>query len=477
MKKICLPLFVALCFAVCLIPSLGMIVRPTTEPIGNERSIAVPSVTSEDGTFNVRYLTELGDYFERRFAFRPEAITADAMIRTGVFGSSNVDTVVAGKNGWLYYASDLDDYLGRGVMSSRAVNAVVQNLSILRDYVKGQRCDFLFTIAPNKSTLYPENMPYYYGMSVSDTHNRDLVRAALQQSDLNYCDLFSLFEEADSTLYFERDSHWNNEGALLAYSHLMQSTGKSYDDYATAQISRRKDFVGDLSKMLYPAAGEAEYNAYYGAEDRYTYVTDTASVEDGYIQTTCDSATGTLYMYRDSFGNALLPFFASAYENATFNKGFTVDIGAELDASHPDLFIMELVERNLDWIITDPPIIPASSISGIDAQDVMDGDVKVSAQTSMYTVNFTELRGQIDSPSLTDDAALYLEVSDGSNTSVYRAYSLVSEDEQGGFLVYVPTGRFADGTGLDISVIMKDESGYKRLGSANITMGEENEND
>ncbi len=81
MKKIFPAVFALFCVAVCLVPSLGMIVRPTTEPIGNERKSKAPELTKKDGSFNFSYLTDLGGYYEKHFAFRPEMITADATVQ------------------------------------------------------------------------------------------------------------------------------------------------------------------------------------------------------------------------------------------------------------------------------------------------------------------------------------------------------------------------------------------------------------
>ena len=71
--------FIALCLCVCMVLSVGMLFRPTTEPIGNEKRATLPSLFTEDGAFNTDYMTEIGEYFEKSFAFRPEIITADAL--------------------------------------------------------------------------------------------------------------------------------------------------------------------------------------------------------------------------------------------------------------------------------------------------------------------------------------------------------------------------------------------------------------
>ena len=80
MKKVLSAVFIAACLALCLLPSLGMIFAPSTEPIGNERETELPKLTDSDGKLNTSYPAQLGDYFGTHFAFRPLAITADAKI-------------------------------------------------------------------------------------------------------------------------------------------------------------------------------------------------------------------------------------------------------------------------------------------------------------------------------------------------------------------------------------------------------------
>ena len=473
MKKKCLPLaFVALCLILCMIPSVGMIFHPTTEPLGNEREVKLPSLTAEDGSLNTEFFTQLGKYFDRHFAFRAEALTADAEIM-GALGASNIETVTMGTDGWLYYTATLDDYLGRGTMTSREVRDVIHNLGLIRDYAAGQGADFLFTIAPNKNTLYPGHMPYYTSAQVSDVHNRDLLRAALADSDIPYVDLFSLFEEQDEVLYFARDSHWNNKGALLAYDAILTALGKEHDDYADAEVIRRKDFIGDLSKMLYPSGAEPEYNLYYGAEERYTYVTDTKSVEDARITTENTDASGRLYMYRDSFGNALLPFFASAYGEASFTKAFPMTLSADLEKARPDVFIMELVERNVDWLITCPPVLPSPRLSFLKPGTVIGSEITVTAEPCPSAkALYVQFAGEVDSDLLADDDILYVRVTDSSGAEmIYECYGLSAEEGKTGFIAYAPAADYPPQSELDISVIQQSGSEFIQLGSARVTLG------
>lgn len=473
MKKKILPLvFTALCLILCMIPSVGMIFRPTNERIGNERQAELPALI-EDGSLNLSFFTQLGQYFNQHFAFRAEALTADARVMTDVFGTSNVATVTAGTDGWLYYTDTLDDYLGRGAFTSREVSDVIRNLGMIRDFAAQRGVDFLFTVAPNKNTLYPEHMPYYTSAKAGAVHNRDLIRAALSESDIPYADLFGLFEEQDEVLYFARDSHWNNKGALLAYNCILDALGKEHDDYANASVTRKKDFVGDLSRMLYPASAEPEYDYDYGARERYTYVTDTASVEDARITTANPDAGGRLLMYRDSFGNALVPFFASAYADATFTKSFTMNLPGELGSVKPDTFIIELVERNLDWLITAPPIFPSPRVNGYRLTEGEHSAVSVTAEPCPSArTQYVQFAGEVDSAALKDDDALYVAVTDADGvTRTYACCGLRGGEGRTGFIAYAQAADYRAAGELNITVIKYSDGEFIELGSAKTTTG------
>lgn len=160
MKKTAMTVFLCICFALCLVPAVWMAVSPSMERIGNERVVNLPAWKDEEEHWNLNLLSQLGDYFEQHYAFRPQLITADAALQTSLFQVSNTDSVITGKDGWLFYRSTLEDYLGKNVLSERGIYNLAHNLSLLQQYVRSQNAEFLFLVPPNKNTLYPEYMPY-----------------------------------------------------------------------------------------------------------------------------------------------------------------------------------------------------------------------------------------------------------------------------------------------------------------------------
>ncbi len=460
MKKVWLSLFSILCIGLCLIPSLLTFVIPCGETIGNEQETALPSLFSEDKSFNVAFLTQLGEYFEKHFALRKEAITADALVQSEVFRVSNVDSVTVGSDGWLYYTSTVDDCLGKNTLSDRQVSAVVHNLKMIEDYSKRRGAEFLFTSPPNKNTLYPEHMPYYLSVKTSDIHNRDLLNAALAKSEVNYYNLYDLFKDQDETLYLKRDSHWNNKGALLAYNGILDHLGKSHDDFSSEGSIRRKDFKGDLSRMLYPALHDTEYNDYYDTEGRYSYNEGFQSVEDNLITTTCADAASTLYMYRDSFSNALVPFFASAFEKATFSKGFAVDLDKTFSETQTDVYIIELVERNIDWLITMPPFFATAQLTYYQPSEIKSADITFAAEDCVYSSAYKILTAAL--PEEVDpSSSLYIstENEDGSKKA-YEAFLITDDSGALTAQAYVKAEDFSDSAVNGYSLLTETDHRY-----------------
>ena len=147
-------IFIALCLVICLIPSVGMIFFPTTRTTENKAMAEAPRLMTEEGTRNTAFISDFEDYFTQHIALRNEMVYMDALIQTSVFQESNVSGVIDGTDGWLYYSSTLDDYLGLQILSDRQLYNLAHNFSVVQEYVESQGMDFTLTIAPNKNTLY-----------------------------------------------------------------------------------------------------------------------------------------------------------------------------------------------------------------------------------------------------------------------------------------------------------------------------------
>ena len=417
-------IYIAAVLMLAAFPFVGMSVAASNETTENKELARFPRLRS-DGTWNVRYLSQLGDYFEDHFAFRQELVAANALIRGRLLGVSASDQVLVGKDGWLYYTGTLDDYLGRNQMSEKGLANAVHNIGLMQQYVEDRGSRFLITIAPNKNSVYDSYMPSNYLRSGENNHTR--LTPLLKQAGIHYADLYEIFEESDECLYLQGDSHWNNKGALLVCRKLLDGLDREYDGSAYDSWEVRKEHTGDLAEMLYSVAAKPEDNVYYDRIPIYAYVNDVEDTEEDWIETINPNGQGRLLMFRDSFGNSMLPILANEFEYGYFSRLVPYNLG-NLDKYHPEYVVVERVERRLSFFAEQPPVMegPVRVLEELRAA-ATDTTVSVREDGSWYVVE-----GTLDSDYTQKDSRVYVSVRPENGESVtYEAFLTSSREEEG----------------------------------------------
>lgn len=373
-KKLAYAAFSTLILLLCLIPSLGMLLPAQEDAAGGNQALSrAPSLRDAEGRWNPDYLSQIQDYAGDNFYLRQEMITAWSALNAKGLQSSITQDVVLGTDGWLYFGDTLPDYAGLDTMTDRERFSVVYNLSLISEYCESQGARFLFTVAPNKNSLYPVHMP---GLTPSrEPHDAELLPEVMDQYKWwsDYLDLFSLFREQEETLYFKTDSHWNGKGAACAADAINQALGRS-SSYFEGPFFQEEVHKGDLYDMLYPAGGGLEEDQVYSGELTFEYDAPIRSAENLTIMTH-GGGEGSLLMFRDSFGNNLYPYLADSFDTALFSRSmpYRLDLVSQREA---DYVVAELVERNLRYLIQNVPVMPAprTDIGGV---GVVGGDLSM----------------------------------------------------------------------------------------------------
>ena len=413
-------LFILLFLVLCLIPSLGMLVFSESDAAANEILASRPSVRNRDGSFNTALLSDFSDYIADRFAFRQEMVTAWSAINAKVFSGSVEEQVLLGSDGWLYYRETLDDYLGRG-MSDEELEYAAKNLAMMQEYAENQGAAFVFTIAPNKNSLYPEHMPTYYS-SGHNGSNAKRLPALLEQNGVNYVDLFEAFRN-EETLYFATDSHWNAQGAALAADHILSGLGME-SRYFSGSFTNPVSHRGDLYEMLYPAGTMTEPDPQLSSGFSYTCENDPNGGNAITINTTAEGREGTLLCWRDSFGISLYPYLAEKFGSATFSRASSYDL-SQIETLGADTVIIELVERNLEHLITSAPVFAAPERQlSIGAKG--EGSFTVSVIAPKDEGGLTHITGEIPRSAMDAGSGIYLAVGE----HIFEACVMRGSDEE-----------------------------------------------
>ena len=432
MKKAKL-IFISIFIVLCLIPSVGMLIFGEAQPAANEVLTGRPSVTTRSGELNLSFLSDVSDYIADRFAFRQELATAWAGVNAKLLGTSVEEQVILGSDGWLYFSDTLPDYMGQG-MSDTELRYLANDLALMQEYIVSQGKHFIFTIAPNKNSIYSEHMPEYIENRHSES-NAARVGAYLDAAGVNYLDLLDILGNEEN-LYYKTDTHWNSRGAALAADGLLNMLDRG-GDYSTASFAVSEEHRGDLYEMLYPAGRATETATVYGGEFSYVCESDPNGGNAITIKTSCDGGSGGLMCWRDSFGIALYPYLAQSFVSATFSR--SADYNLTL-ADSADTVIIELVERNLSNILSREPTFPAPVRELSATANVGTIAVDYDEAKSGVMSGYVRVSGELGADMLDPGGHVYIAAGD----TAYEAYVCVSSGSDSlRFFAWIPAGNAA----------------------------------
>lgn len=443
-------IYIILVWVILIVPFAGMTFWPTTETSENTELAEWPK-WKEDGTCNQDYLEEVGEYFEDHFAFRQHFVTANALLRGKIFRTGSTDQVIVGEDDWLYFGGTINDYRGRNLLSERELYNVVHNIRLMQSYVQQNGSQFVLMVIPNKNTLYDEAMPYY--IKPGDTSNLERLTGMLSEQGVEYIDVKELFQKENDVLYFHRDSHWNNKGAVLAYNALMEKLGREHETYLNVPYELEKIHIGDIDEMLYPYGFEKEEEYIYDKKFSYQYVNDVKDNMDAWVQTENLQKDGSILMYRDSFGESILPFVADEMGQGYFSRLVPYNL-TQTEELHPQYVVVEKVERNIQDFAKSIPIMEGPMIENQNALEIKTkSSVKTQKEGSYLSIN-----GQIEKKYLEDHSNIYVAIRNKvtQETRTYQAFHMITKNGDGnGYQLYVKGGSVPKGE-LHISVITDD---------------------
>lgn len=469
--------------AVCCVlavPSAVLIRSELQNPDGDPDAVTAenrvladkPQLRTEDGTLNKEFTMQYESWFSDRFGLRTQLVTAYGKLSGKLFGVSSEQDVIIGKDGWLYYTPTIPDATGVRSLRDAEIRHCVHNLQLMRDYAAQHGAEFVFAAAPNKASIYPDYLPARY-LHTGCENNLDALSDALWQSDLTVCDWRTVLRDAAASgerqLYHKLDTHWNGDGAMLGYRTLMQTLALDDRGYADAERTETCDWDGDLWGMLFPAEQNPDLNAVYAVPQTYRTIGRMRSIDDLSIKTACDGGEGSLLMFRDSFGRALIPLLAERFASCSFQRANAIPLDM-LETEPADYVVYELVERNLHRLLTYAPQMPAPAAEIPAAEPA--NDVTPIRMKSEQNGAYIHVYGLFDDAYENADA-VYLTVCGRTYEAFLACEQEALELEQhqaNGFSAYLP----ADSETGIIDVTVRTGDKWIRVGSAEIQLPADN---
>lgn len=455
-------IFTILVCLILIIPFVGLFLFPTTESTENRVLASAPSLIGKDGSINIRFLDDAGEYFADHYGLRNYLVDADARLYSALFDVSTADGVITGDDGWLYTKEALADYQGIAPYTDAQLDCLANNMGIIQAYCEDQGKNFLFTIAPNKNSVYPDHMPYYYP---SDSHSMtQTLGDALSAGGVKYLDLFEALDDDKEGLYYDQDTHWTNYGSYIASERIMDCFGLPSLGIADDDFRTKRTYYGDLAKMLYPISAQPE--DYWYVEGINDGSGDSADPRDGalwslvegeslaagLVKTTNGLEGGdggnSLVAYRDSFGIALIPYLALGFESVTAAwpgmSGMSTSFDyAVVQDNECNAVLFEIVQRNVPTLWQDSFIFPSPCIprpaDGLERADCADLRMEESSN------GLVSLSGTVSGIDWAPGATILVRLTNAEGLDrTYRAFEFVNEDPTSrGFRAYIPADDIA----------------------------------
>lgn len=400
----------------------------------------------EENHINTSFDDECEVWLNQNIPYRGQLI---ANINLGLSSVLKEPTanVVTGADGWIFSTETLDDYMDTNAFSEEELKKIGITLALIQERIENAGGHFLFVPVPNKNSIYGEYMPHRYPKAGGN--NLDRLYEELSKQDISYVNLKQLLLDAKNSsgagrLYYKRDTHWNALGAVEGYEKMMEELGRSPISYDTQNYSTEYSKQGDLDKLLYPTQPPMDEEIIFDNQLDYegfefihpAGVSDTKAQLDSFMSdreehdnnfTTKQRKSqdnASLYMIRDSFARALLPYMINSYNEATFVRTVTPSI--ENSISCEDV-IYEICERNLKNLILSAPYMYAPLRDDFnDVMYVCDSDRNTCVcEDEGYAYR---IYGTVDSSMLDEDGRVYVRLyGDDSQILVFEAFPIYEE--------------------------------------------------
>jgi hypothetical protein len=434
--KIC---FCLLILGTAFIPLYGTIVG--LESINLDKSTLAPMpILIKDKKLNTNFISQFDDFFTDQFFFRTTLISAYNGVFERIFKLSGNDKVIVGDNGFLFFEETLDDYLKTNQLSDYDLLRINEVLRIQQSYLQNQKINSHFMVVPNKATIYGEYMPSRL-KPLGDSSNLD--RLMKMNLNINFIDLKTPMMTQKSVvgdlLYHQKDSHWNNIGALIGYLEMMKSLDKESLPLLDQSYSKRNDWQGDLARMLYPSHPTTEQQMYFPMPKEFTFTRAIRTFEDLEIESVNNNIKGDLIMFRDSFANALIPYISESFAQVNYLRLFPYDY-KKIEGLNASNLIIEIAERNLNWMLQATPVLVQTGVEiDMNAQMSvpMDFVVEQEKKSDMYYLN-----ARFNDPILAEKVVAVRLMYNGV---VYDAFPIYQDEDfeddviKSGFSIYTTT--------------------------------------
>jgi hypothetical protein len=314
-----------------------------------------------------QFARDFETYYNDNFGLRSKLITLGSILKIRAFHASmNPKSAIMGKNNFIFYNNSggedgiFRSYTRRNLYTIEQLQNYAETLDSHTQWLKDKGIVAIWGVWPNKSTIYPENLPFAMKMQILDTLSlTDQVTSYLASNrpNIKFIDIRNelVLAKDEKQLYYSFDTHWNDYGAYIGYRTLME---KSYDlikvkPFQLDDFTISADTIHDGDLLQLAGAGSdfapseiVPRLRIKNSELSYS-VSEVPGFSSGSITTICQQCPDqrSVLVFGDSFLGAFAPYLSRHFNKVTYLRtGFQRPL---VEMFNPNIVIQMRVERYL----------------------------------------------------------------------------------------------------------------------------------
>ena len=282
------------------------------------------------------------------------------------FEPEKAHMVLEGREGWLFLSNDsnrtVDQATGKRPLGDEDIEAWRVTLMLRRAWLATLGCRYIFAVAPNKESVFPEFLPA--GLVLSE--NRPVRQLEAAGTGMIYRP--EILRGADT--YSRTDTHWNDAGGLRQAEMLLaecRRLGVAAGPLSAMEMSfKTKRHYGDLGRKLQPPReSEVIRKDVRRRLARVVFESGVSNTGSVVVFEGEDKTLPRAMMFADSFGGvgSVSDYLAQGFSRLVVLWQPHFDFRL-IEQERPDIVISQMVERFLVSVPNDIRSDKLSRMSG-----------------------------------------------------------------------------------------------------------------
>jgi hypothetical protein len=233
-KQTLLTFYICIFYLLVMLPTLQNMCGIFPRKILSGVEYAAPFPKLSFNTYlNCSFQKAFEQWYSRDYGLRDYLVRSENQLNYSLFNQIN-NELILGKENNLFERSYIVDYLAIKTPPQDVYSDCAEGLKKLQDYFEIRGVKLLFIIAPNKASIYPENIPDIYQKYKSNnkTIYEQLV-PELQRHGVNYLDghafCAKLKKESRYPVFHKGGIHWNFYASFLFSQEIIKKISEMLD--------------------------------------------------------------------------------------------------------------------------------------------------------------------------------------------------------------------------------------------------------